>query len=175
MKELRAAVVHQPFEATVIICEEGMRPLPVAPGKAFVQDHEPAPESTASDYSSSDKLSCAQPPKDCEIFCFPWKVVNMHSPEFDGVLECSSFPNVPVVSSSRHAVKKCKMKDIQKQLELTPAIYWGYCEKVIPENTSEADHDSDMDWPPQSPDLNPDKNLWALLKKFWTTDFNTTN
>jgi len=37
------------------------------------------------------------------------------------------------------------IQDIQKQLEFIPAIYRGYYEKVIRENTSEADHDSDMD------------------------------
>ena len=73
----------------------------------------------------------------------PWKEVNLRSPEFDAVLESSSF--VTVVSSARHAVKKCKIQDIQKQLEFIPAIYRGYYEKVIRENTSEADHDSDMD------------------------------
>jgi len=32
-----------------------------------------------------------------------------------------------------------------------------------------------LDWPPQSLDLNPIKNLWALLKKkIWNTNFNTT-
>jgi len=31
-----------------------------------------------------------------------------------------------------------------------------------------------LDWPPQSPDLKPIENLWVLLKKIWTHNFNST-
>jgi len=78
----------------------------------------------------------------------PWKEVNIQSLEFDGVLESMndmSGIQLPVIPSSKHDVKKCKIQDIQKQLEFIPAIYRGYYEKVIQQNMANEDDDNNTE------------------------------
>ena len=91
----------------------------------------------------------------------PWKEVNIQFLEFDSVLESindMSGIQLPVIPSSKHAVKKCKIQDIQKQLEFIPAIYRGYYEKVIQQNMANEDDDNNTELSISDNDLSHDND-----------------